>query len=653
MAKTPKKQSARQPDRQTAKKPEKQPARPPERQPEKRAEPKLAAHPEDGFLDRLLDVPALVAASIAPAGNVAAWSWAGRTQASETFLKAIGTEHEPVRLHGEGEDVTFQSWRVDGAELLLTVSRDGSERDRLLRVALATMKPAALTESDPTYFLTGGDLDPRGRYVVYGANVDPATGAAIEASWVIRQDLATRERVVLARPARPNRLRPTINTPGTHVLYSRKDRHPAGRQYWLVDIDGKNEREILNLGDAVDLRAHWAPSGQQVVVLADSDSHRRVGLWLMESSLIHWLADDPNNQVEDAFVPWGSGSIAFIESAQGGKHVWLLDVATRQRVAWPKVEGGTLLPIQPLPGGNAWAARFYHARQPDDLVRVTVEGGRLTSLASMTNLPKLVGSLTEQLIAPEDFRWTAKDGLSIQGWLYRARGQARGTIVDIHGGPTWHVENRFDAQTQYLLRRGFNVFQPNYRGSTGFSLRFQHAIEKEGWGGAEQEDIRSGIQALIERGIATAGRIGVTGVSYGGYSSWWAITHFPPELVAAAAPVCGMTDLVVDYETTRPDLRPYSEQMMGGSPSQAPERYRERSPIHAVANIKGKLLIVQGMRDPNVTPQNVVAVRRALDAAGIGYQLLTFEDEGHGIRKRANNRILFRRLADFFEAAFA
>ena len=93
--------------------------------------------------------------------------------------------------------------------------------------------------------------------------------------------------------------------------------------------------------------------------------------------------------------------------------------------------------------------------------------------------------------------------------------------------------------------------------------------------------------------------------------------------------------------------------MLGGSPTQMPERYRERSPIHHVANIKGRLLIVQGMQDPNVTPENLAAVRRALEGAKIGYELLTFADEGHGIRKRVNNRLLYRRLAGFFEAAFA
>ena len=114
-----------------------------------------------------------------------------------------------------------------------------------------------------------------------------------------------------------------------------------------------------------------------------------------------------------------------------------------------------------------------------------------------------------------------------------------------------------------------------------------------------------------------------------------------------------MTDLVVDYETTRPDLRPYSEEMLGGAPGQVPERYRERSPIHFVGNIKGALLIVQGARDPNVTPENVRAVRAALDAAKIRYETLVFDDEGHGISKPANQKRLFLALAEFFGRAFA
>jgi dipeptidyl aminopeptidase/acylaminoacyl peptidase len=79
----------------------------------------------------------------------------------------------------------------------------------------------------------------------------------------------------------------------------------------------------------------------------------------------------------------------------------------------------------------------------------------------------------------------------------------------------------------------------------------------------------------------------------------------------------------------------------------------ERSPVHFVEDIRGDLLIVQGARDPNVTPENVRVVRDALEKAGVPYEILTFEDEGHGISKPKNQKVLYLRLLDFFERAFA
>jgi dipeptidyl aminopeptidase/acylaminoacyl peptidase len=253
----------------------------------------------------------------------------------------------------------------------------------------------------------------------------------------------------------------------------------------------------------------------------------------------------------------------------------------------------------------------------------------------------------------QDFLWHSVDDLEIHGWLYQAQAQAKETIIYIHGGPTYHSRDYLNTQLQFFVYQGFHVLDINYRGSTGYGLPFRESILADGWGGREQEDIRTGIEALIKAGISIKDKVGITGTSYGGYSSWWAITHFSSGIVAAAAPICGMTDLVVDYETTRSVIRPYSEEMMGGSPSEVPERYFERSPINYIGDIRGKLLIVQGAQDPNVTPQNVEDVVKELKDADIPYEELIFDDEGHGISKRVNQRILFLRLAAFFKQAFS
>jgi dipeptidyl aminopeptidase/acylaminoacyl peptidase len=107
----------------------------------------------------------------------------------------------------------------------------------------------------------------------------------------------------------------------------------------------------------------------------------------------------------------------------------------------------------------------------------------------------------------------------------------------------------------------------------------------------------------------------------------------------------------MDYYTTRPDLRLLTVEMMGGTPDQIPDRYHRASPIHFIDQIKGKLLIIQGMNDPNVTPENMAAIEDRLMRADIPYEKLIFNDEGHGIRLTANQQILYRRLADFFDNA--
>jgi dipeptidyl aminopeptidase/acylaminoacyl peptidase len=508
-----------------------------------------------------------------------------------------------------------------------------------------------LTEPSPNFYLSGGQLHPNGRWLFYSANLDATTGQEIEATWLYRHDLETGERVPLARAQRGCYYEPELNREGSHLLYQRNDLHPAGLQVWLVDVQGREDREILNAGADKKVHAWWLPDGQRALVLAELETHQRVGVWDLKSDTVQWLLDDPARNVESAYVPHVGEQVVLVEYKEACVHSSLLNVGTGAETALPSAPG-SLIPLTPV-GKGAWVGRTYSSRQPEDLVRFCLDALQPESFVSLTRVWERTPLSPADLTPADSFHWQSVDGLEIQGWLYRAHGEPKGTIVYVHGGPTWHSEDWVNAQIQFLVSQGFNVLDPNYRGSTGFSRAYREAIREDGWGGREQEDIRTGIEALLAAGIAEPGKVGITGTSYGGYSSWWAITHFPPEILAASAPICGMTDLVVDYETTRPDIRPYSEEMMGGSPEQVPERYRERSPLYFVENIKGALLIVQGLQDPNVTPENVRVVQSALEQAGVAYELLAFEDEGHGIHRPKNLQVLYPRLAKFFERAVA
>ncbi len=604
---------------------------------------------QDSRLEALLSIPGLSAPLVSPDGRWVAWSWSRLGPAADVFAAPTDGSGSPVRLTETSEgDTVAVSWTPDGEAVLVSQDRDGDERARLFRVGLAepgVMDP--LTGPDPNYYLGGGQLHPDGRSLIYAANLDAESGEEIEVDRLYRHDLPTGELRVLARPRKGSVLWPELNRQGTHVLYSRNDLHPAGRQVWLADVEGVEDRGILNFGERAKVSATWFPDGRRVLFVAEAGSYRRLGVWSLDDATVSWLVDDPGRDVSDAFVPPNGGPAVVVEIEQARIKTSLLDVEDGEETTL-RPGRGNLVPLAPA-GDGAWVCTRYDARHPVDLVRF---GGESDEPVSVTGLPQRTPISAGQLVAAEDFRWRSVDGLEVQGWLYRASGESVGAVVLVHGGPTSHAEDRFNAEIQYFASRGFDVLAPNYRGSTGFGLAFQESIKEDGWGGREQEDVRTGIEALIEAGVAITGRVGVTGTSYGGYSAWWAITHYPPDLVAAAAPICGMTDLTVDYYATRPDLRPYSEEMMGGTPDEVPERYQERSPVNFVEDIRGGLLIVQGLKDPNVTPENVRVVTQALERAGISYELLTFEDEGHGISRPENLKVLYPRLADFFERAF-
>lgn len=610
------------------------------------------------YLDQLMEIPVTFGGALSPDGRWLAYQCRGSfAPVTQLYLVSSDGKGKAAKILGETEaegwDCTDFSWSPDSRYLLVSQTRDGNELVRFMVVEIATHQWRQITKEQEGIFIHNGVLDPENRYIVYGANRDPKTGLPMEASVIYRHDIETGQMMPLAHLAKPEPFAPVeISNNGKYVLYHRADLHPAGSQIWIVGTDGTGDREIVNLGANVKAWGHWGKDDQTILVTGEAGTRRKIGTFSLAENKLEWLIDDASRDIAQIYWPKPSPLPMFAENINARLHVSLLDIESREETRLTIGKGS----VAPL-GKNVldqWIVNHYHAAQPDRYKLAEMDQKGSILIKQELPLPEVAqGAISQELVPVEDFFWSSVDGLKIHGWLARVPGgKAIGTILYIHGGPTYHAEDEFSVQVQYLVKCGFNVIQPNYRGSTGYGLIFQEAIKPQGWGGLEQEDIKTCAEALIAKGIAEKGRIGITGVSYGGYSSWWAITHFPTDIIKASMPICGMTDLVVDYEGTRPDLRSYCEEMMGGSPKQVPERYYQRSPIHFVDRIRGKLLIVQGMTDPNVTPANLTEVSKKLDHAKIPYEVLAFEDEGHGIAKPANRRKLYMRMAEFFSAAF-
>ena len=587
------------------------------------------------LLDALLNLPQVYGPELEERGRLLAWTQIGGGATPQVWARPAGGGAKKL---SSGETFNFFENFLPGGEGVLYEADPGDERTALYAARMSGER-ALLSELHPPYYRRGAALHPERPWLFLGANYDFERKMTIEPTWVWRKDLKTGEHRLLAAPERAGTHGLELAPDGRHLLYDRQGPHPGSREVWVVDVEGRKDRRVLSAGSRGKAKATWTRDGR-LFYLVEEGTARKVGL-ADPSGTRREVLEEAGCSIEGIFrlenTPY-LGVFA-VENARG--HTLVLSPEGKV-VREVRSEDGELRLLGVFEGD--WVAYHQSSTRPADLVRLTAEG-----LESLTGIDARV---PDGLVPAEDFFWKGSDGTSLHGLFYRAKGRPKGTIVLVHGGPTARAGRRLSPEVQYYLARGFHVFLPNYRGSTGYGLAFQEKIKETGWGGLEQKDIETGIEALIAAGLAELYRVGVTGTSYGGYSSWWQITHAPRRLVAAAAPICGMTDLVLDYETTRPDLRPYSEEMLGGSPEEVPERYRERSPIHYVDRIEGDLLIVQGALDPNVTPENVRAVEARLRAHGIPYEKLVFEDEGHGILKKENRRTLYRRLADFFERAF-
>jgi len=250
-------------------------------------------------------------------------------------------------------------------------------------------------------------------------------------------------------------------------------------------------------------------------------------------------------------------------------------------------------------------------------------------------------------------QWRSKDGLEIEGVLrlpfdYRP-GKRAPLLVSLHGGPTGAALESFPVPrtypTQLFLTAGFAVFEPNFRGSINYGAKFRlPTIEAQGFG--DMDDIMTGIDMLVDRGIADPDRLGVMGWSYGGYLSAWIVAH-SDRFKAASIGACS-TDWVSWYAPSIANKESAPEVMweyFGGAPWGRLDVYNRHSTRAFLKNIKTPSLVLHGEQDIDSGPEVYVALRDL----NVPVSYVTYPREGHGIAEPVHQRDLMRRNLEWFE----
>jgi dipeptidyl aminopeptidase/acylaminoacyl peptidase len=257
----------------------------------------------------------------------------------------------------------------------------------------------------------------------------------------------------------------------------------------------------------------------------------------------------------------------------------------------------------------------------------------------------------------EVVRYKARDDLEIPGYLTLPAadlGRKPPLVVWVHGGPWARDHLRFDPEVQFLASRGYAVFQPNYRGSTGFGLKHLTSSFKQ-LGQSMQDDVTDGVRSLIASGKVDPDRICIGGGSYGGYATMMGLVR-EPDLFKCGIDVVGVTDLFWWIELgytdfNRGDAKAAEAWLTRtiGDPDKDRPMMTANSPRFQAAKVKAPVLIVHGANDVRVPIRHGEAMRDALKAAGQQPEWLVFPDEGHGFR-RAANRIAYYKAIEAFLA---
>jgi len=230
--------------------------------------------------------------------------------------------------------------------------------------------------------------------------------------------------------------------------------------------------------------------------------------------------------------------------------------------------------------------------------------------------------------------YAAKDGLTIPAYLTRPADSAKPmpTVVMIHGGPTVRDEWDWNSETQLLAANGYVVFQPQFRGSSGFGRAFEDAGNKQ-WGLAMQDDVTAGVEYLIKKGIADPSRICIYGASYGGYAALWGVVK-TPDLYRCGISMAGVSDIgyMLHDSSDSNDSKAVREIMRFriGDSDVNQQQFDQVSPLKNAGRIKAPLLIFHGTDDKRVPISHSKSMIRALEENHKVYEWHEVEGEGHG-----------------------
>ncbi|GAA0594112.1 S9 family peptidase [Virgibacillus siamensis] len=261
---------------------------------------------------------------------------------------------------------------------------------------------------------------------------------------------------------------------------------------------------------------------------------------------------------------------------------------------------------------------------------------------------RVLGLSSKDMVEPEVVSYKSFDGMEIEALLFKAKPENSNgyTIFWPHGGPQASERKSFRSMFQCFLNRGYTIFAPNFRGSTGYGSSFVKLVEQD-WGEGPRLDCVAGIEWLFENNVSNRDKLFLVGGSYGGYMAL--LLHGRhPEYFKACVDIFGPSDLFTFVNSVPPHWKPIMDRWLG-DPERDKERFINDSPVTYLDGMVKPMLVIQGAKDPRVVKEESDNIVSRLKDEGRDVEYLVLDDEGHGFSKKENEINVYSRMLDFLE----
>jgi dipeptidyl aminopeptidase/acylaminoacyl peptidase len=362
------------------------------------------------------------------------------------------------------------------------------------------------------------------------------------------------------------------------------------------------------------------PGDQRLAFVHEREGVERPGVWdLATGDRLDLGVDLPGDVSVEGWWPDGS-ALLLVHHHEGRNELFELRLNgegdgahTLERIDHPV---GTIVGAGVRPDGEVWYQVSSGAHAASTRTAAT---GKVVSQPD--------GPLAPEGQPYRSWWFTNPHGDRVHGFVAAPPGEGPfPTVMYVHGGPTWGYTDMFMPATQAWVDHGYAVAMVNYRGSTGYGMKFRDALIGDP-GFPECEDVLAGLDELISSGVADRDRAIVAGGSWGGYVTLLSIGLYPDRYAAAAAAV-PVADYVAAYEDESTELQAFDRSLFLGTPQDNPGLYAERSPITYVDAVRTPVLILAGDHDSRCPIRQILNYLDRLQARGHPHEVYRFE-AGH------------------------